>query len=144
MLVEGKIASDRISAFLSEGRAVEYRTLSSAPTTRPPEPHSISRHDGRSIGGRLPARRLEEEEQSRPVLVKLERATFRWDKPPDSILWAPEDMEGAKFGSRDALKRVRERKAALAAERAGAYTLLLLLLLRLFLLRLLRLTTFQN
>ena len=63
VLVEGKIASDRISAFLSEGRAVEYRTLSSAPTTRPPEPHSISRHDGRSIGGRLPARRLEEEEQ---------------------------------------------------------------------------------
>ena len=61
-------------------------------------------------------------------------------------MWAPEDMEGAKFGSRDALKRVRERKAALAAERAGAYTLLLLLLLllRFFLLRLLRLTTFQN
>ena len=33
VLVEGKIASDRISAFLSEGRAVEYRALSGAPTT---------------------------------------------------------------------------------------------------------------
>eukprot|EP01043_Picozoa_sp_COSAG02_P026307 COSAG02_NODE_1512_length_12212_cov_4.145133_8_plen_889_part_00 len=87
VLVEGKIAGDRISTFLSEGQAVEYREMRSPESS--PDP-SEDRH-------------LSE------LAVEIVGGTFRFDEPPPSILWAPEDV-GAKFGSRDNLKQIQKRR----------------------------------
>ena len=98
VLVEGKIAGDRISAFLSEGQTVEYREM------RPSEPSAEGSGQPRSSEG------------SSHVAIEIVSATFRFDEPPPSILWAPEDV-GSKFGSRDSLKQIQKRRDEMYAAR---------------------------
>ena len=137
MLVEAKIAGERISTFLEEGVAVDYREIRDPP----PQRAARSNHSAAAAEGLLAveiskgtltdggtAMMLRTPASIPPCAGDVTLApphthtlgNFTWDVPPGAILWTPLADKSAKFGSRDALKQIQRRKAELKALRESA------------------------
>jgi ABC-type multidrug transport system fused ATPase/permease subunit len=102
--VEAKISGERISSFLGEGRASDYRVVKTRAERRPANGAAVSSSDPDSA-------------PAAEIAIEISEGTFRWDVPPPSILWTAED-KGQKFGSRANLKKLQERKAEMRALRS--------------------------
>eukprot|EP01047_Picozoa_sp_COSAG01_P035323 COSAG01_NODE_2704_length_7224_cov_114.816281_1_plen_360_part_10 len=102
--MEAKISGERISSFLGEGRASDYRVVKTRAERRPANGAAVSSSDPDSA-------------PAAEIAIEISEGTFRWDVPPPSILWTAED-KGQKFGSRANLKKLQERKAEMRALRS--------------------------
>ena len=88
VLVEGRIAAQRISQFLAEGEAAQYVERSA--------------HSGGSGSGSGSSA------SASGFAVEISAASFRWEAAPKKILWDPAD-KSAKFGSYAHLKKMKKK-----------------------------------